>query len=62
MKAMASTLNAMKKKGQLKMEKTMDEFKTGTLHSGSKMGPLVMKRKQAIAIGLSQQRKASKGY
>jgi hypothetical protein len=41
-----------------KMKMTMDEFKSGTLHSGSKTGPKVKNRKQAIAIGLSQARKA----
>jgi hypothetical protein len=41
-----------------KMEKTMHEFKHGELHSGSKTGPEVTNRKQAIAIGLSQARKA----
>ena len=41
-----------------KMEKTMHEFKMGGLHSGSKKGPKVKKRSQAIAIGLSQARKA----
>ena len=41
-----------------KMEKTMHEFKEGALHSGSKSGPKVKSRKQAIAIGLSQARKA----
>ena len=41
-----------------KMEKTMSEFKSGELHSGSKKGPKVQSRKQAIAIGLSQARKA----
>jgi hypothetical protein len=41
-----------------KMEKTMHEFKHGTLHSGSKHGPKVTSRKQAIAIGMSQARKA----
>lgn len=40
-----------------KVEKTMHEFKHGTLHSGSKKGPKVTSRKQAIAIALSQQRK-----
>ena len=43
------------------MEKTMHEFKHGSLHSGSKSGPKVTSRKQAIAIGMSEQRKASKG-
>lgn len=46
--------------GKEKVEKTMHEFKHGTLHSGSKTGPKVKSRKQAIAIALSQQRKADK--
>jgi hypothetical protein len=45
-------------KGTGKIEKTMHEFKHGTLHSGSDKGPLVTNRKQAIAIAMSQQRKA----
>jgi len=32
---------------------TLREFKAGTLHSGSKRGPLVTDRKQALAIGLN---------
>lgn len=36
----------------------MKEFKSGELHSGSKKGPLVKNRKQAIAIGLSEARKS----
>ena len=43
------------------MKGTMDEWKAGTLHSGSKKGPVVKSQKQAIAIGLSQQRKLGKG-
>lgn len=39
---------------------TMHEFKHGALHSGSKKGPVVRSRKQAIAIGLSEERKAGK--
>jgi len=35
----------------------MHEFKEGKLHSGSKKGKKVKSRKQAIAIGLSQERK-----
>lgn len=42
-----------------KMRKVMREFKQGKLHSGSHVGPRVKSRKQAIAIGLSEQRKAS---
>ncbi len=45
-------------KAKGKMEKTMGEFKHGTLHSGSKKGPKVKSRKQAIAIGMNQARKA----
>lgn len=41
------------------MAPTMKEFGAGTLHSGSKNGPTVTNRKQAIAIGLSEARKAS---
>lgn len=37
----------------------MEEFKKGLLRSGSKKGPMVTNRKQAIAIGMSQQRKAA---
>lgn len=40
-----------------KMRKVMREWKAGTLHSGSKSGPKVKSRQQAIAIGLSEQRK-----
>ena len=40
------------------MKNTMDEWKAGTLHSGSKSGPVVKNQKQAIAIGISEARKA----
>lgn len=40
-----------------KVEKVMKEFSEDKLHSGSKKGPLVKNRKQAIAIGLSEARK-----
>lgn len=40
------------------MADTMREFGAGTLHSGSKLGPKVTSRKQAIAIGLNQEREA----
>jgi hypothetical protein len=36
---------------QRKMHKTMKEFSEGSLHSGSKSGPKVKSRKQAIAVG-----------
>jgi hypothetical protein len=47
------------KKG--KVEKVMKEAKAGTLHSGSKTGPIVKTKKQAIAIALSEQRRVDKG-
>jgi hypothetical protein len=40
-----------------KVRKVMHEFKEGTLHSGSKKGPKVKTRKQAVAIALNQARK-----
>jgi hypothetical protein len=44
------------KKASEKVEKAMHERKRGTLRSGS--GKKVKSRKQAIAIGLSQARRA----
>lgn len=41
-------------------KKIFDEFKAGTLHSGSKNGPKVTSRKQAIAIALSYNDKKDK--
>ena len=41
-----------------KIKKTMGEFKRGKLRSGSKKGPKVKDRKQAIAIAISQAKKA----
>lgn len=51
-----------KKRAHLKNPKTkvatvMEEFKRGTLHSGKSKAP-VTNRKQAVAIGLSEARKA----
>ena len=47
-------------KSSLSQHKTagrvMHEFKHGELHSGSKKGPKVTERKQAIAIALSEER------
>ena len=47
-------------KGKKKIKKVMREAKEGKLHSGSKKGPIVTNPKQAIAIALSESRKASK--
>jgi len=42
-----------------KEHKVMREYKEGTLHSGSKHGPLVKSRAQAIAIALSEAGKSN---
>ena len=46
-----------RKKAQSKVEKTMRERKRGTLRSG-RSGKKVTSRKQAVAIGLSEARRA----
>lgn len=43
-----------------KISKVMHEFGAGELHSGSKKGPLVTNKKQALAIGYSEARKDKK--
>lgn len=43
-----------KRAKRAKMKKVMDEWQSGELHSGSKEGPVVTNRQQAIAIGLSE--------
>lgn len=42
-----------------KMDKVMNEYKHHKLHSGSRSGPVVKSRNQAIAIALSEQRSAN---
>jgi hypothetical protein len=42
------------KQGKEGVRQEMHKFKTGTLHSGSKKGPVVTDRKQAIAISLNE--------
>jgi len=41
-------------RGRKGVRQEMHKFKEGTLHSGSKRGPVVKSRKQAIAIALSE--------
>lgn len=48
------------KKGAYKVGKVMGEYKAGDLRSGSKEGPRVKTRKQALAIALSEARAAGK--
>lgn len=50
----------MGKAGKAKMSKVMGEYSEGKLHSGAKKGPKVTSRAQAIAIGMSEARKAGK--
>ena len=49
-----------KTKGAKKVAKVMREFKGGKLHSGSKKGPKVTSKKQAIAIALSEAKMSKK--
>ena len=47
-------------KGKAKMAKVMHEFKGKKLHSGSKKGPVVKAKKQAVAIAMSEAKRAKK--
>jgi len=51
----------MSKARQGKIKLVMGEFKAGSLHSGSKKGPIVTNPKQGIAIALSQSKGLKKG-
>lgn len=46
--------SAPKKAKKMVMKREMKKFSEGTLHSGSKKGPLVTNPKQALAISLSE--------
>lgn len=46
--------NASKKAKRARVKEEMEKFKSGSLHSGSKKGPIVTNPKQAIAISLSE--------
>jgi hypothetical protein len=47
-------------KKQKKVKKVMQEFGEGKLHSGSKKGPEVTSRRQALAIAMSESGQAKK--
>lgn len=49
-----------KDKKEAKIGYTMKEFKEGKLHSGSKKGPIVKSKDQALAIALSKVNKSKK--
>jgi hypothetical protein len=57
-KASVKKAKMPKAKKPAKIKKVMHEWSEGALHSGSKKGPKVTSRKQAIAIALSEARKA----
>ncbi len=56
----AKKIKKSNEKKEDKIEKVMHEFKEGTLKSGSKKGPKVQSRKQAIAIALSEAKKSKR--
>lgn len=60
-KAIANTayMNTSEEKKR-KVKRVMQEYKEGELHSGSKKGKIVKKKKQAVAIALSEARKKKK--
>ena len=49
-----------KDKKEAKIGYVMKEFKEGKLHSGSKKGPIVKSKDQALAIALSKVNKSKK--
>ena len=50
-----------KASGTKKIGKVMGEYKAGTLNSGSKTGPVVTNRKQAVAIAMSEAKMPQRG-
>ena len=48
----------MARKKKSKISKVLTEFHSGSLHHGSKNGPIVKNKKVALAIALSEARKA----
>lgn len=53
--------SAPKSAKRARMKAEMDKWKAGTLRSGSKKGPRVKNRAQAIAIGLSESGQSKRG-
>lgn len=51
---------ASKKAKRARVKSEMGKYKRGKLHSGSKKGPVVKNRKQAIAISLSESGQSKK--
>jgi hypothetical protein len=49
-----------KSAAKAKVKKVMHEMKVGKLHSGSKKGPLVKNRRQAVAIAMSESGQSKK--
>jgi hypothetical protein len=45
---------ASKKAKRSRVKQEMDKWKEGSLHSGSKKGPIVTSKDQALAIALSE--------
>ncbi len=54
----AKKIKKSNEKKEDKIENVMHEFKEGSLRSGSKKGPRVKNRKQAIAIAISEAQKS----
>lgn len=52
---------ASKSSKRERMRAEMEKYKRGEMHSGSKDGPRVKNRKQAIAISLSESGQSKKG-
>lgn len=53
----AQTRKKLTGRRKRKVSKVMKEYRAGKLRSGSKKGPKVTNKKQAIAIALSEARK-----
>ncbi len=49
-----------KSKRQKKVAAVMREYRQGELHSGSKSGPVVKSRDQALAIAISESKRRGK--